>query len=346
MLRVLLAFALALPLAAGESRAKAIQDATALVDARKFDEAIAALTKLAADDPSDSVAVYELALAYAAKGDNEQCVARLEPIAKAPGAHQVGAISMLGNCLDQLGRKDKAIETYRRGLELAPDDWGLLFNLAITLVQSGKTDEGRELLKRDVEKNPAHASGHYVLGQVFEAQNFRFPAAMSFLHFLAIEPTSQRSATAASHLQKLVGVGVEKTKKGTNITINTSSRKEEGDYSGMEMMLAIVAGGSMIPEEAKKSEFERVQGQVGSVIAIFLESKGEGHDDFTERVQRPFFEAMEHAKMVDTFAGAALISLRLPGSVEWAKKHEKDLDAYLAWIRPRLMRPAVALPPH
>jgi tetratricopeptide (TPR) repeat protein len=347
MRRILFAFALVitLPLAADEARTKAIQAATQLVDEGKVDQAIAALKKLAAEDPSDSTAAYELGLAYGTKGDNQQCVAILQPLADSGRGSQLQILGMLGNCLDQLGRTGKAVEVYRRGLKLAPDDSGLLFNLAVTLLQSGKTDEGRELLKRDAEKNPAHASAHLVLGQVFESQKFIFPAVLSYMHFLAIEPTTQRSATAASHLQKLLGHGMEKTKGGANITIDSNPRMEEGDYSMMQMSLAIVAAGSITEESAKKSEFEKLQSQVSGVLAIYLEGHEDTHDDFTGRVQLSFFKAMESAKMTETFAGAAIVALRLPGTVEWTKAHEKDLDAYLAWVRPQVTKPAVVLPP-
>src|SRR4051812_32149954 len=143
---------------AEETRTKAIHDATVLVDEGKVDQAIAALKKLVADDPNDVLAAYELGLAYAAKGDSANCRATLEPLAETKSGIRAQALGMLGSCLDQMGESDKAIAVYRRGLKDAPDDSGLLFNLAVTLVRHGKGDEGRELLKHDIEKNPMHAS--------------------------------------------------------------------------------------------------------------------------------------------------------------------------------------------
>jgi tetratricopeptide (TPR) repeat protein len=327
-----------------ETRAKAIHDATVLVDQGKVDEAIAALKKLVADEPADTTAAYELGLAYAAKGDNVNCRATLEPLAETKSAHHAELLGMLGNCLDQMGESDKAIAVYRRGLEDAPDEQGLLFNLAVTLLQHDKTDEGRELLKHDIEKNPAHTSAHLILGQVFEAQGFNVPATFSYLHFLALEPASKRSATGAGHLSELLGIGYQKTKKGANITIDTSARKEEGDYTSMQMMMAIARSASDI-DKKKQSEFEKLQGQVASIIAMFVESADKEHDDFTSRVQTPFFASMSKANVVDTFAGIAISTLKLPGTVEWAKGHDKEISAYLDWIRPQLQRHTVTLPP-
>src|SRR5258708_31106169 len=138
---------------ADQARDKAIHDATVLVDEGKVDQAIAALKKLVADEPADGLAIYELGLAYAAKGDNANCRATLEPIAEAKGPNQTKVLGMLGNCLDQLGESEKAIAAYRHSLAIAPDDSGSLFNLAITLVQQGKADEGRELLSHAIQQH-------------------------------------------------------------------------------------------------------------------------------------------------------------------------------------------------
>ncbi len=327
---------------ADESRQKAVHDATVLVDEGKVDQAITALKKLVAEDPKDKVAVYELGLAYAAKGDNANCRAILEPLANDPSAKPL-VLGMLGSCLDQMGESDKAIAVYRRGLAADPDDSELLFNLAVTLIQHGKSDEGRELLKHDIEKNPTHASAHFVLGQIFESQEFYVPATFSFLHFLALEPASPRSKTAAEHLSKLLGRGYEKTKGGANINIDMNARKEEGDYTAMQMMIAIARGANSI-DEKKVTELEKRQGQVAHMIAMFVESTDQEHDDFTSRVQTPFFTAMTEAKVTEAFAGIALSSLKLPGTEQWAKAHDKEISAYFDWIRPQLTRPAVILP--
>jgi len=328
---------------ADETRAKAIHDATVLVDEGKIDQAIAALKKLVAEEPTDTVAAHELGLAYAAKGDNANCRATLEPLAETKSAHRTAILSMLGNCLDQMGESEKAMTAYRRGLEESADDSGLLFNLAVTLAQRGKIDEARELLKHDIEKNPTHVSAHLVLGRIFEAQGFHVPAMFSYLHFLALEPATNRSATAAANLSNLLGRGYEKTKKGANITIDTNARKEEGDYTSMQMMIAIARGGSAI-DEKKKTEFEKLQDQLTSIITMFVELAGAEHDDFTSRVQTPFFTSMSKAKQVDAFAGIALATLKVPGTEQWAKSHEKEISAYFDWIRPQLKRPTVILP--
>ena len=198
--------------------AKRIGEATILVDSGKIDSAIAALKKIVAEHPDNDSAKYELALAYSAKGDAANCRKLLEPLAET-AANRAEVLGMLGNCLDELGQREKAIDAYRRGLELAPNDSQLNYNLAVTLAQQGKLDEARELLKTDTRANAWHATGHLLLAKVFEAQNFRVPAIVSYLHFLALE-ASPRAKDAATHLQQLLDLGVTTKGKETNILID------------------------------------------------------------------------------------------------------------------------------
>lgn len=320
-----------------DDAAQRIAAATRLVDAGRIDEGIAALTKIAADHPDNETAKYELALAYMGKGDAENCRRIAEPLAEMATENRLRVISVLGSCYDDLGQRDKAIAIYRRGLALAPTDSGLNFNLAVTLAREGKLDEARELLKTDTRANPWHSSGHLVLATIFEQQNFRVPAVMSYLHFLALEQ-SPRSASAAARLQTLLDLGVESKGKETKITIDPDAPKQEGDYAPLTMAVAITAAGATLPEKQKLSDFERVRQQVASVVQIFLDLSAD-HDDYTAAVQRPFFEAMQKEKLIDTFAAIAVTPLKLRGAAAPA-----DLQSYQRWIAPQQKRPMVQAP--
>lgn len=319
-----------------------IDAAARLIDERKLAEAIAALKSIVAAHPENETAQYELALAYSANRDPENCRKILEPLSKA-GANQVNVLGLLGNCLDELGQRDDALAAYRRGLALAPTDSQITFNLAVTLVQMQKVDEARELLKTDTRANPWHASGHLALAKVFEAQGFRVPAIFSYLHFLALE-ASPRADAAAAHMQALLNRGVEKTPNGANITIEENARKEEGDYGAMDMFLALAAGSANADENKPLSDFDKARLQVASAIELFLEQNGD-HNDYTAAVQAPFFQAMQKAKLVEIFAGIALRPLKLKGTEQWVKSHGAELARYSAWIAPQMGRPGVPLGP-
>lgn len=316
--------------------AQKIDDAAQLVDAGKFDRAIAALKKIVAAHPKNTTAKYELALAYTAKGDHARCRKTVEPLAAVEGRAQVDALALLGNCLGGMGEHERALAAYRKGLKLAPSDASILYNLSVALVKDEKLDEARQLLETDLRANPSDAVAHSLLANIFAAQGYRTPAVFSYLRFLALDPTSAEATGAAEHLRALLN--------DSKIDLKQDARKDEGDYSTMDILLAAGAAARGTEEEAKLSEFEQMRLQVSHLIDHFLIAQAlkEGND-FTAAVHRPFFAAMKGEKLVDIFAGIAIARLDMPGRDEWAKTSDAEVARYGEWLAPQLDRPVVHL---
>ena len=318
---------LAVP-AFAEDPSPRIREGIRLHDAGRYAEAIAVYKEVLAKEPSNAFAAYELAYTYMSVGDAANCVATVEPLLGKAGDLQSGAYLTYGSCLDMSGEPEKAVAAFRKGLEIAPGDPLLGYNLALTLVSRNELDEARELLKAGIRKDAGHRSSHYLLAKVFEAQQFRVPALLSYLRFLALEPATERSKDAAAHVRTLLAAGVTKTKEGANIAIATESRTEEGDYQPGEFGLALAASSMTLEINARKSEFERWQGAVSAALAILTE--GERGNDFTAEVNLPFFANLIEQKQVDAFVYTALQPLNLSGADAWAKKNKAVLDRYAA----------------
>ncbi|HYC90161.1 MAG TPA: tetratricopeptide repeat protein [Thermoanaerobaculia bacterium] len=332
MKRIALVLFFAFPLFAHVS--KLVDEGIKLYDAGRYDEAIVKLKAALAEDPSSDHAAYELGLTYSAKGDTAACIALFAPRVKAKkNEYRSAMYGVLGNCYDNGGDPERAVATYRQGLKVDGNDTQLLYNLSVTLVKQGELEEARKLLKKELALQPWHPSGHWLLGHVFESQNFRVPAVLSYLRFLALEPTGERAKDAASRMLALLGAGVE-VKDAKNITINIDPkpRKEEGDYAAVELMLSMAGAAKALPEEAAKSEFERKRGQVATALAMIVEGEHKGRDHTATQVI-PFFRKLHDQELLDTYAGIALVSLKLPGTQEWAKANDAEVDQYLAFMR-------------
>ncbi|HEV7239967.1 MAG TPA: tetratricopeptide repeat protein [Thermoanaerobaculia bacterium] len=327
LISLLLSLLIAVPLF-GDA-AKLINEGVALYDTGRFDEAIAKFKEALVEDPSSDRAAYELALTYQAKGDPAQCQAVLEPRVKKKNQYLSAMYGILGNCYDIGGDAKRAIATYRKGLKVDANDTQLLFNLAVTQARTGQHDEARKLLKKELTINPKHSSGHYLLGVVFEAQGFRTAATLSYLRFLSLEPAGERAKDAAKRALALLGAGVEvKDKTNVNINIDPNSRKEEGDFGAVEMMMAIAGAAQTLEKNENKSEFEKKRAHVSSTLKMITEGN-ERSSDYTSRQVIPFFRTLYDQKLIDTYAGMALLSLRLPGTEEWRAANEASIQAYV-----------------
>jgi tetratricopeptide (TPR) repeat protein len=338
MKRTLLLFALlfTLPMFAADTDVPSlIAEGVNLYDAAKFDQAVEKFKAALAAEPANDIAAYELGLTYEAKHDMPACIALLEPRVEKEGPYQSQMMSILGDCYDISGDPKKAIRTYRRGLKIDADSDQLLYNLAVTLIAQNQLDEARGLLEKELVIRPDHPSGRYALARTFAAQNFRAPAVIEYLRFLAIEPSSTRAKEAATNMLALLGAGVE-VKDAKNITINvdTHARKEEGDYSALEMSFSLAGGAALMtePDELPVSAFEKKRKQVAMILAFLAEQPAKG-SDYTARQNLPFFASLGEQELLDVFAGVVLVSLDLDGVQAWAKENEAAVDKYVAFMR-------------
>jgi tetratricopeptide (TPR) repeat protein len=280
-----------------------------------------------------------LAYSYEAKGDYAKCIAVLKPLSVAESVLLPKILGSLGNCLDGAGDAQGALAAYRKSLAIAPNAPNTLYNIGVTLVGQSKLDEARDVLKKELIARPGHASGHFALARVFEAQNFRAAAILEYLRFLALEPATPRAKIAATNLLTLLNLGVKDKgvgkdgKKVIDVAVDTNSRTEEGDFHGWEMGISIASAGRFTTEDKDKNatELDIARGQLGSTLSMLLEMK-DAPASYSGRQNVPFFAALEQHKLLDTFAGAALQSLGLKGSDAWMKENAKGLQDLTAFM--------------
>lgn len=334
MRKLALLLFLALPLVADPR----IDEGTKLHDQGKYDEALAKYRAVLADDPTNDLARYEIALTLHAQGKFAECRDTIEPISKKKSDWQIRALAVLGNCLDGADDPRGAVAAYKRGLKIAPDDAGLLYNAAITQIRLNNPDEARKLLKKELTIRPDHASGHWALAKVLEHQGFRGPAVLAYLRMLSYELNTARSREAAQNVLALVGAGVTTSEDGKNINIvvDPKSRTEEGDYSGWYFMMALAAGSRNLEENEGKSEFERSLSVLNLSMAMLTENKP--RSDWSAKNNLPLFLDLHKEELLNTFLGAAMFSLDLPGEAEWRKANEAQIEklaGFLARYRSR-----------
>lgn len=220
---------------------------------------------------------------------------------------------------------------------------------AAILASAGDPDEARARVKEYVRANPGQASGHLVAAQIFEAQGFPVPALFAYMHFLALEPSSPRSAEAATRLRNLMAaICAQKKTDDGKISFASNSRKEEGDFARMENLVWIVSN-YLEMDSPRLNPFHGGGGtdfdKAVYVLAELIMTEFIGKEDkqaepnFTSTVQRTFFDALDKRSLAVPYAGLALSSLNLAGTEEWMKKNAKAVDRYRAWMQSQAAKP-------
>jgi hypothetical protein len=149
---------------APENRIALHELSAALVDARRYDDAIVLLQKLLSQNPNDFADNNNLGQAYVNKGDLEHAEVYLARSCQLhPAAwqlYQLGAIRL------KLGRLDAAEQTLRQAIDMDPKGAGFNYALGVALERENKAAAAIEAFKQELAINPADARAQNELARL------------------------------------------------------------------------------------------------------------------------------------------------------------------------------------
>ena len=145
--------------AAGSTRPLDLYYASLLARSGRFDEAVAFLEDLLAENPDDDEILYNLGVLYGERKLREQALRYMEQ-ALQKNPDNASALNYLGYSFAERGeRLDEAEELIRRALELRPDDGYITDSLgwvyymrARQLLEEGEAQRARELAQQALEQ--------------------------------------------------------------------------------------------------------------------------------------------------------------------------------------------------
>lgn len=313
-----------------------IREGVSLHDRGDFDGAIRKYEEVLAENPSDALALYEMGYAYSSKKDYKKALEIAYRGAQYKSEQLRSFYLLIGNNLDMLGDTAESIEVYRQGLKLFPGEPLLHFNLAIAYKNAGKLDEARRSAKAALVANPQHPSSHIVLASLFYKGGYKTPALLAAARFLTLESDTARAGVALGMLRELLTGGARQGKDSNTIQVfvEMNPKKDEGDFSAMEAVLALTAGFALSEKEQKKTEAERVVSQLDRFVSILAEqSEGKKEDSFTHRFYVPYFVELKQKGHTEAFAYNALRGSNLPGVREWLEANSGRVMQFLIWSK-------------
>jgi Tfp pilus assembly protein PilF len=106
-----------------------------------------------------------MAFLYLGAGEPEVALGLLETAASSTPEDPL-VWGNLGTVLAGLGRFAEAEESFRRGLELAPEQARLHFNLGLVLLRQDRPQEAAEALRRTLELDPGFEDARALLDRI------------------------------------------------------------------------------------------------------------------------------------------------------------------------------------
>ena len=319
-----------------------IREGAELHDRGDYDGAIAKYEQVLAENPNNDLVLYELSFTYQMKKDYRKSL----ELAMKGVQYKSQELSLfyvvIGNDLDELGESKKAVEIYKQGIKIEPDNGMLYYNLALTHTRLNDFEEARKNLKKAVYLNPNHASSHVALAQVFQKMGYKTPALFAVMRFLVVEPRSRRSANAYRLFSGLMqgGVTVGKNPNEINIMFDPSAKKDEGDFGSLDLVLGLSKAARAMgkekenEKEKEKSEAQQLVDQIDTFLAILSEGDPKGDKGkFVWRYYIPYFIEVKKRNYVEPFAYYISQASGMSGVPEWLQANEARVNEFVSWSK-------------
>ena len=213
----------------------------------------------------------------------------------------------------------------------------MYYNLGVTYFRQKEGAKAKESLKKAVEYNYSYASPHYLLSETFSAMRYHVPALLAAARLMSTENFSQRTQRASVIFQDVLTGGAKKGKEPNSITIfvDIDEPKDEGDFSGLSMIMGLMSAGSDISEENKNlTEEEKFVQKVESFISFLASDAKKAKSSFVGKNYIPFILEMKQRGYVKPFAYLVLTNAGNTTAAKWvASENTKTVIEFMNWAK-------------
>lgn len=317
-----------------EAQSARIKEGVALHDQRDYDAAIRKYQEVLAENPANVEALYELGYSYFTKKDYAKSLETALRGAEYKSNLVGGFYMLIGNSFDELGQADKAVDAYKSGIKLLPENYLLHYNLALTYYRTGKSADARKSIKNALAAGPRHATSHILFASMLKDEGYNTPALLAALRFLVLEPASGRSANALKIAREVLrgGVSQDPSSNNINITLAVGGKTDEGDFSTVDLVIGLAKAVGHTEAGKGKTEAQLLAEQVETVLGMISELEpGKNKSKFVYKYYVPYFAELKKRNFAEPFVYHAFQSSDIPGVREWLAANDARVKEFLAW---------------
>jgi len=181
-----------------------LNDAIALHQAGRLDDAEARYRQVLARVPGQPDALHFLGLAAHQRGRHEEAVTLMDQ-ALAQSPKYPACLSNRGNALLALGRVEEALAAFRAALKLKRDFPDAHRNLGNALLRTGAVDEAIASYRRALQLEPNGPEHHYNMGRACTVAGRHDDALRSYRRAVTLRPDYADALFNLGNVQQLVG---------------------------------------------------------------------------------------------------------------------------------------------
>lgn len=327
------------PTEATAEQKKTIAQGIKLHDRKQYDEAITLYQQVLKENPSNDLALYEMALSYYNKPDFPKAFEAAYRLIQYKSDTGVLGYGLIANILDDEGKPKEAISIYLKAIdqlknspEYKANVSSLYYNLGVAYFRQKQFKDAREALKQSVSLNFGYASPSYLLAETFQGTKYKIPAMLAAARLISLEiGTPRTNRSVKIFLDTLKPAGKNEKTGNIEIFLDIDAPKDEGDFGIFDLLLGTLT--TVRDEDDKnKSENEIFAEAVDTVIALLSEDK-KLPSTFVGKTYVPFMIEMKNKGFSKTFAYLVLQQNGDEDAKKWLISNEKQTLAFINWAK-------------
>lgn len=306
-----------------------------LEDEGKIDEAIKLLEQSLKLDPDNINYPYELGYAYYAKKDYKQASKYLEGILKHQDIND-RVYQLLGNCYDNIGKSDKAVEIYEAGLKIFPNSGNLY--LEIGVVQMGKKDYNKALFnyEKGIEVAPKFPSNYYWAAKIYCGSTEEVWGMIYGELFMNLERNSKRTSEISKLLYETYNNEIKFTSDSSfsvSFSKNASmSIDDMKDPSKMKLPYGVGIYEPTLMFSMLSEKFIDIN-SLDNIRSTFIDNYfNNGHDKTYPNVLFNYQKKIKEAGHIEAYNHWILMKGDEDGFDKWQSLNKDKWDAFIKWF--------------
>ncbi len=267
-----------------------------LHDQGKFSQAVAVYEEVLAANPANVFAMYEIAYSLTRLGNTQASLDHAIHGLGYESPHASKLAILAGNNSDMLGKTEQAIKLYQYALTITPNDHMVHYNMGVTYFGQKNLEAAEASFLRSLELNPAHASTHIGLAEVYIDMGKQLEAIFLLTKFLILEPNTRRASTALGYLEKLMAAGVSQEGKG-EVTVNLFGALggESNYFTTAELAFKLTRSMRFTEDDGKISELDRRLKEFEMLFGAVNGDKVKTDGSFLEKYLLAYFSDLKDA---------------------------------------------------
>jgi tetratricopeptide (TPR) repeat protein len=177
----------------------AVEEAVRLMDQGLYKDAIRFLEQCRKLDQNNYFFPYEMGYAYYELKNYNKTRELLEPLILRKDINEM-VFQLLGNTYDMLGKKEKAIQTYRSGIKRFPQSGRLYVELGILEFNRKNISDALYYFEKGIKAEPDYPSSYFHSAQIYLRSDLKVWGLIYGEMFMNLERTTDRNQEMSRYI--------------------------------------------------------------------------------------------------------------------------------------------------